>query len=101
MRGDAWAAGDEERLRDLFARGWSHSQIADELGRTRAAVERKAHLLGLRRTITPSTSGLGVGITSLTGVSEEQADEVRRLVHQYATDADDESELLDAIGVAS
>lgn len=101
MRADAWANGDEARLRELYARGWSMSRIADEIGRTRAAVERKAQLLGLRRASTPSTSGLGVGITSLTGVSEEQADAVRRLVRSHATDFEDEQFLLSAIGVAS
>lgn len=92
MRADSWTQGDDERLRTFTERGWTAQQIADELGRTRAAIEKRISRLGLSapRTIQRSLSGLSVGITTLVNVESNDADAVRRLVHSYATDLEDE-----------
>lgn len=79
-----WTVAEEERLKELYASGMSGQEIADLLGRTRAAVHMRATRLGLRASLaTGDRSRAWIAIRHLC------RDRVGRTVH----------ELSDAVGV--
>lgn len=106
-RGAEWSGEDDRTVRHMHGLGRTTQEIADTVGRSFYATQKRIARLGLTTPRQPRLSDGDIRTRSehvlaqVVQASPEEIAAVRRLVAAKATDPADEALLLSIIGVAS